>query len=179
MSLGLSRDEVKLVPHNPAWTVKYEEEKLHLLVVLDNDNLVDIQHIGSTSIPGIAAKPTIGILVRVKELSNIKSHLESLNSAGYVLREDQPDHLLFTKGPDDNQIMSLKITSKNSEYGEVALLFRDYLLAYPKAAKEYEQIKIELAKKYPKDRNKYKIGKDKFMKDVIRQARADKAKGKL
>lgn len=99
--IGLKRGTVKLMPHNKVWFSIFEKEKKHLKKKLGN-LAIDIQHIGSTSIPGIPAKPIIDIAVGVRSLKDVKKFPKSLKSLGYKLRKkgSTPHNILFVKGPE-------------------------------------------------------------------------------
>lgn len=178
MSLGLHREKVKLVAHNPRWAIVYQEEAVRLRELLKDENVIDIQHIGSTSIPGIAAKPLMGILLVVKDLSKVLHWQGILEAEGYHLREDRPDHVLFAKGPEHNRTIHLHIAENDSNYAETALLFRDYLIAHPEVARQYEELKKILAKKYAHERRKYTSSKNDFIKKVLKTAEAELKRSK-
>ncbi|HZP55529.1 MAG TPA: GrpB family protein [Candidatus Saccharimonadales bacterium] len=173
MSLGLHRARVKLVPHNPAWAEIYKEEEKLLRHTLTGTNLIDLQHVGSTSIPDILAKPLMGILAVVKDLKKVIEWQPALESNGYQLRENDKIHLLFAKGPERKRTIHLHIAEQGSEYAAVTVLFRDYLRKHPEVAKQYEDLKIELAKKYADNRKLYTSSKDEFIKKVLKKAGAE------
>jgi GrpB-like predicted nucleotidyltransferase (UPF0157 family)/isopentenyldiphosphate isomerase len=179
MSLGLHWQKVKLVPYDPKWAQIYKDEEAQLRRILAGDNLVNIHHIGSTNVPGIESKPVMGILITVKDISKAREWNEELENSDYVLREDEPGHLLYTKGPDENQTMSLKIAEADSDYAKFPLLFDNYLRQNPHAAKDYEKLKKELAKKYPNDRQKYTAAKHPFIRKVIKDSKTKSEKPEL
>jgi GrpB-like predicted nucleotidyltransferase (UPF0157 family) len=166
------------VPHNPVWLELFAEEQKNLRRILRGDNLVDIQHVGSTSIPGIAAKPVMGVLAIVKNLPKAKERRSVLEANGYHFREDFPENLLFAKGPEHHRTVHLHIAEQGSDYADITLLFRDYLIAHPKVAKKYEEFKKELAAQYADERKKYTAAKDRFIKEVIKKARAEAGQSK-
>jgi GrpB-like predicted nucleotidyltransferase (UPF0157 family) len=174
VSLGLGLDEVKLVPHNPLWEIRFLEEKEQLKQLLGGDNLVDIEHIGSTSIPRIAAKPLMGILLIVKDFKVARAWKPLFEKNGYHHREDEPDHLLFAKGPDHKRTVHLHIAEQGSEYVNLALTFRDYLISHPKVARQYDSLKKSLAAKYPDNREQYRHGKNEFIRNILAIARAER-----
>jgi GrpB-like predicted nucleotidyltransferase (UPF0157 family) len=175
VSLGLHREKVKLVPHNPAWAARFLEEKEQLEKFLKDDNLVDIEHIGSTSIPGIAAKPIMGVLVIVKDLTfAAKKWKLLLENNGYRFLEKTEDHLLFVKGPDHGETAHVYVAQQGSEYVNLALAFRDYLISHPKVARQYDSLKKSLAAKYPDNREQYRHGKNEFIRNILAIARAER-----
>ena len=175
MSLGLHRHKVKLVPHDPQWAVLYDTEEKKLWALLD-DNVVDIQHVGSTSIPGIVAKPLMSILITVKSLSVAKNWAGVLSKEDYHIREEDERHLLYAKGPDDKRSYHLHVAPAGSEYAEITVLFRDYLKTHPEIAGKYETVKKELAKKYAHNRVEYGRNKAGFIMEVVEKAKEDKTK---
>ena len=83
--IGLTRGRVKLVPSHAKWSALYESEAKHLRNILSNI-IIDVQHIGSTSVPGLYAKPIIDIAVSVKKLFNINNNINNLAAFGYSIR---------------------------------------------------------------------------------------------
>ena len=167
--IGLHRDKVMLTSHNPKWDELFEIEKEKISSVLGKDILVE--HIGSTAIPNILAKPIIGILVGTKSLETEDSYIKKLAQIGYHFdgpkSENKP--MLFIKADSDNSLFHLHITQMNSPQWVHATGFRDYLNNNKQVAKEYENLKIELAKKFANDRIAYKKGKEKFILDIYKK----------
>jgi len=169
--LGLKRGKVKLSPHNPKWTGFFEKEKKILQKSLGK-TIIDIQHVGSTAIPGIPAKPIIDIAVAVPGLGRKEpeKYIESLKKVGYEYRgEDRPREHLFVKGGEEKRICYLHMVKFNSKAWKNYLLFRDYLRAHKKVAAEYGKLKLELAKKFSDNRKSYTAGKDKFIQKVLKK----------
>jgi|SRR5665213_1284579 len=175
MSLGLHKEKVKLVPHNPKWASLYDAEEEKLWSLLD-DNVVDIQHVGSTSIPGIVAKPLMSILITVKDLSSAKLWAAQLANEDYHIREDDERHLLYAKGPDDKRSYHLHVAPAGSEYAGITVLFRDYLRTHPAVAREYEGVKKDLAKKYADNRPEYGRNKASFIMGIVEIAKSKRGK---
>jgi GrpB-like predicted nucleotidyltransferase (UPF0157 family) len=169
--IGLKRGSVKLENYNEMWKKIFEEES-KLISSTINEFLIDIQHTGSTAIPGMAAKPIIDIAVAIDSLSNIEKIIQFLQEVGYHYRGEQgiSGRHLFAKGDEENRTHYLHIMEKNHPEWKNHILFRDYLKSNPKVAKEYERIKRELAKKYESDRGKYTEGKSKFIQKIIENA---------
>lgn len=155
--------------HNEKWKEHYlSEEKI--LIKLLSEQLVRVHHIGSTAIPGLPAKPTIDILVEIKEETNLKTLIAGLESIGYIY-SSQPQkpspNMMFMKGYTiegfRGQVFHLHIRYPG-DWDE--LYFRDYLLAHPEKASEYGQLKLELKDKYEFDRDSYTNAKTAFIKDA-------------
>lgn len=172
MSLGLHREKVKLVPHNPAWAGIYSAEESKIKDLLGKE-VIEIHHVGSTSIPGIMAKPLMSILITVKDLETAKKWAPKLAEHGYHIREDDERHLLYAKGPDHSRSHHLHIAPTGSEYALVTLMFRDYLRTHPDVAKEYEKLKLELAKKFANNRPEYGRQKADFIIKIVNKVKPE------
>lgn len=170
--IGLKRNRVKLSPYNPAWIVLFETEKSRLLQSLGN-RVIDIQHIGSTSIPGIVAKPIIDISIGIKSMKNSRDFIPLLETLGYEYRPNfgGPNiQLLFVKGEEESRTHYLHLMKYNGEIWKDDLMFRDFLRENPKRAKEYAQLKQTLAKQFAEDRTKYTASKANFISETLKMA---------
>ncbi len=170
--IGLKRGIVRLVPHSEEWTTFFEKEKIILQRTLGNQAL-DIQHVGSTSIPDMIAKPIIDIAVGIKFIKDFRKCIKPLQLVGYESKEVNKNHRQFTfnKGPEDKRICHLHLVKYNGEIWKDYLAFRDYLKADKKRALKYSLLKKRLAKKYPENRVKYTAKKSKFIRATIKIAR--------
>ncbi|WP_434655313.1 GrpB family protein [Thermoanaerobacterium thermosaccharolyticum] len=173
--LGLKRGVVKIAPFCDVWKQYFEEEKELLYKLLGTD-AVDIQHIGSTAVPGLSAKPIIDIMVGVKALNDGLKHVETLEKQGYEFRGEAgiPGRLFFAKGSPEFRTHHLHMVEYKSDFWINHLLFRDYLIQHSDTAKEYERVKMGLAQKYEFDREAYTEGKSEFIQEVLRRARTEK-----
>jgi GrpB-like predicted nucleotidyltransferase (UPF0157 family) len=170
-ALGMSRGEVILKDYDPRWAKLFKKEKIRIHKIIGLKILVE--HIGSTAIPGIKAKPIMDLMVAVPSLKNWKKYKESLARLGYVFRQDfikNEQHVLFVKGPTEKRTHYLKLTTKDSNFWKEKIAFRDYLISHPKSAKEYSNLKISLKKKFSGKRIPYTDGKALFVKKVLRLA---------
>lgn len=172
--IGLQRGAVRVVPYNPIWKQCFEEEKILLEHLLQKD-AIDVQHVGSTAVPGLSAKPIIDIMVGVENLNDGLKYVEALEEHGYEFRGDAgiPGRLFFAKGSPEFRTHHLHMVQYHSEFWVNHLLFRDYLITYGDAAKEYERIKTELASQYESDRTAYTDGKSGFIQSILCRARED------
>ena len=163
--------KVEVVPHNPKWHDAYQLESQRIINALD-DNVVAVHHIGSTAIAGIYAKPIIDILVEVKDLSLLDCHLfaQSLNyeAMGEFGISDRRFFLKYNS--DGERTHHIHIYKADSPQIPRHLAFRDYMISHPELAREYSNLKRELAAKYPLDIDKYMDGKDGFIKLIEREA---------
>lgn len=157
--IGLKSGKVKLLAYNPEWVEIFKKEEKRLRKAI-GDIAVDIQHVGSTAIPGIPAKPIIDIVVGVSSIKDVKKCIKSLEKTGYEYKgEKRPDEYLFIKDP----IYCLHMTKFNNKTWNSYISFRNQLHANKKLANEYKNIKLKLAKEFPNDRESYHSGKVKFI----------------
>lgn len=136
-----SLKKIEFTEYNPDWPNKYKSESQRLKKAL-NDNLVSINHVGSTSVPGLSAKPKIDIIIEVEDLKFDHALLENLK---YVYKGgfNLPLRKTFTyRSPNLN--VNLHIFEKDDPEVELNLLFRDYLRTYDKDRDEYAKLKYEL-----------------------------------
>lgn len=161
---------IVLEPHNPEWKV-WAKEEIDSLSCLLSEFDPKIHHIGSTAIPHIHAKPIVDILVEVlspRRWNEIKTHMES---AGYICMSETENRLAFNKGytPEGyaERVYHIHI-HLNGDNDEIA--FRDYLFKHPKAAKEYEKLKLSLLPKFRNNRDAYTKAKTNFIKSIIKTA---------
>ena len=178
--LGLKRGRVKLCPHETAWEREAEETILRLREIL-GDAVVDAAHVGSTSIPTIAAKPIVDIALAVNALSDLDPYVDALRAAGYHLRpSDAEGQRLLAKGSlyegtGEEQTHFIHVVEKDGEAWRNYLNFKRYLLKYPAVAKEYEALKLSLCEKYKGEdaRKDYLAGKADFIAFALRKATVD------
>lgn len=172
--IGLKRGEVKLSAYCNEWKTCYEVEK-ELLLNLLGSNVIDVQHIGSTAVPGLSAKPIIDLMVGIRNLKDGLKLVELLEGQGYEFRGEAgiPGRLYFVKGNADFRTHHLHMVEYQSEFWTNHLLFRDYLIRYKDAAKEYDNIKQRLATQYQFDRIAYTDGKSAFIQSILQKAKDD------
>ena len=171
--IGLKRGTVTLVPHQDEWP-KEAEKTISALKSILGDAAVDIQHIGSTAIPAIHAKPILDIAVGVRRLNDISPHLEALRSAGFIFRgQDVPGQLLLVRGDfqEDTRTHPIHVVLWQSAEWNNYLNFRDFLHAFPEKAQQYDACKQRLAAQFPDDRKKYTAGKEQLVNTLLEEAR--------
>lgn len=170
-------DEIEIVPANPDWPRRFAEEAARLRAVIPDDLLIDLDHIGSTAIPGMPAKPVIDILATVTDLDAARARLVGpLESAGYAFWADNPDadRLFFVKGLPPSaprRTHHLHIM----EPGPAALrhiAFRDHLRADRADAARYAALKTDLAARFADDREAYTEAKGTFVAGILDTAGA-------
>ncbi|MDQ2074540.1 GrpB family protein [Haloarcula sp. H-GB4] len=172
--IGLERGTVELVPYQAEWKPLYEKEVAHLKAVA-GERLLDFEHIGSTAIEGVPAKPIIDILAVVEDLKDVRGFVRVLEENGYEYRPDDDVHgrLFFAKGPRTNRTHYLSLTEWESDFYHEKIAFREYLREHPEVAEQYASVKRALAQKYPKTRDKYTAEKSDFIQDVLDRAMSE------
>ncbi len=164
--------EVELVPHNPEWSQLAEEEAKRILEQLSVP-VIGVYHIGSTSIPGIKAKPILDFVIEVEDLDDIIRSTEMLGELGYISKGEYgiPGRQFFTKDTDGERSHHLHVFQQGHPDIERHLVFRDFLRANPEAAHKYEIIKEKLAKRFPKESGNYTEAKSDFILSMDEVAR--------
>lgn len=165
--LGLKSGTVKLVEYNANWPKLYELEAESLRNTLGID-AVRVQHVGSTSIPGMLSKPILDIAVLVNSLDTAEEWKESLAKLGYWykgIEPDLPDRRFFAKGPREKRTVYLHIV--NQREFDSLLKFRDRMRSSPSLIEEYTTLKRSLADKHKDNRDIYTRSKNDFIRSVI------------
>ena len=166
--------KVEVVPHNPLWQDAFEAEA-DLIADILGDNVAAIHHIGSTAIPNIYAKPIIDILVAVGDITQVDDRNLAMESLGYEAMGEFgiPDRRYFRKcnrfGTRTHHVHTFEVGSVQIERH---LAFRDYMRTHTDDARQYSQLKQQLAGRYPQDIEGYMDGKDGFIKDMDKKAAA-------
>ncbi|MDR1629847.1 MAG: GrpB family protein [Oscillospiraceae bacterium] len=170
-----------LSEYNPAWPEWYAEEKANLERQVGPDNITRISHFGSTSVPGLMAKPTIDILLEIKEDTNIDKVIDALSSPDYIYlhQESAPTilapslHLMFLKGylydGFAEKVYHIHIV-RHGDWDE-KICFRDYLISHPETAAEYAKLKRSLFTEFEHDHGGYTAAKGEFVKSITEKAR--------
>ena len=163
--------KVEVVPYNHQWPQMFEDEASKIKTIM-NEIMVEIDHIGSTSIPGMSAKPVIDILVEVNSIEKVDSYNQEMMDLGYDPKGENgiPNRRYFSKGGDNRTHHVHIFQSGNPEIAR-HLQFRDYLTAHPEDANLYSELKQSLAKQYPADIEQYILGKDKLVKELDEKAK--------
>lgn len=171
---------VILSEYNPAWLEWFAEEKIILEGLISKDNIVKISHFGSTSVPGLLAKPTVDILIETSEDTDINKLIADLSSPDYIYlhQESAPTistpsmHLMFLKGylSDGFAEKVYHIHVVRSGDWDERLRFRDYLLTHSETAAEYAELKRRLLSDYKHDRDGYTAAKGEFIKRITEKA---------
>jgi GrpB-like predicted nucleotidyltransferase (UPF0157 family) len=169
--IGLARGTVQVVPHEAAWARLFAAEAATLRAAL-GEPATPIEHVGSTAIKGMDAKPIIDLMLAVPSLASAAEHIPVLENLGYEDRGDggAPGRLFLAKGPPSRRTHHLSLAEPTSAFWRETLLFRDYLSTHPEAVEAYRRLKHDLAVRYPSDRAAYTNGKNAFIKGIIVKA---------
>jgi GrpB-like predicted nucleotidyltransferase (UPF0157 family) len=158
----------EIVPYSPDWPKWYEKESALLRNVFKN-SLLDIQHVGSTAIPGMAAKPQLDILIQVQDIIESDMLEEAMQAVGYQAYGNalKQGGRMFSRWDGDVKTVNVHVFQADSPIVQRYISVRDFLLTHPKEAEAYAQLKLDLYKKYPSDYLKYRELKDPYI-DALR-----------
>jgi GrpB-like predicted nucleotidyltransferase (UPF0157 family) len=168
---------IVIADYDPGWPDLYQIEANRLRTAL-GDLLVAIEHVGSTSVPGLAAKPRIDIMPGLASEDDLDRTIEPITSLGFAYiakyEDEMPYRRLFSRDHGSDQIaVNIHTVVVGSEFWERHLLFRDYLRAHPEVAEDYAQLKRELAPQFEQT-NDYAEAKTVFIRSVEVKARAER-----
>lgn len=170
MKLGLKKDEVLLVPHSSEWNAEFsmikQQIQKHTQIAHER-----IEHIGSTSIKGIMAKPIVDIVVGLEVINPIeKSLTDGLKKAGFLkLRVERPGEVVFAKFTDDTyeeKTHFIHLVEYKKELWKNLIFFRDYLNTHETSRKEYEQLKLDYVQKSDTGIQAYTDHKEEFVNGI-------------
>lgn len=164
-----SSELVELVEHDPTWAELFERERTLLAPIFDG-RAVGIEHIGSTAVPGLCAKPIVDVLVGVRELTLSREQVEAMEGLGYEFLGEHglPGRLFFRKHPRTHHV---HVVEHGGEIWERQLTFRDALRSDAEERRRYEEFKRRLAAEgHPRD--VYSDLKTPFIREVEQRARA-------
>src|SRR5271154_5586568 len=142
-------DRIEISEYDPAWPAEFEAEQERIRAALDPNLLMEVQHVGSTAIPGLAAKPIIDILLIVHEWAERARVIQGLQELGYIYWAENPEpgRMFFVKGMPP---FGTRRTHHVHVFDDAAerkrrIAFRDYLRLHADAAREYAELKRQLA----------------------------------
>ena len=165
------RTEVEIVNYDEAWPAAFEEERELLVSAVGAYLTGSIEHVGSTSVPGLVAKPIVDIQVGVAGLEESRPIFGSLESIGYSYDSVRPDVMhFFDKRVPGTQTYNLQLIPYRSDCWNMRIAFRDYLRSHPETAQEYAALKRELARRFRLDRAAYGEGKGPFIRRIAERA---------
>ncbi|MFB4213376.1 GrpB family protein [Shouchella sp. JSM 1781072] len=164
---GLKRGTVALIEYKEEWTKIFNRDKDIILQIVGN-KVVDIQHVGSTAIPDISAKPIIDILVGLKNIFEADHFIPKFEEKSYEFRPhaSTQDRFLYIKGGKNFRTHHIHVVQYGSNEWNRMIRFRDYLRENPKVALEYKELKEDLANRFSNNREEYTKGKENFVYQI-------------
>ena len=167
-----------IVDYNPDWPRQASMEKKNIIKNVGKEFISSIEHIGSTAIPGLCAKPTIDFLLEILDITNCDFLIKQLQEIGYHFipkPENPPPHMMFAKGYSESGISGQTFHIHIRYPGDWdEIVFRDYLIKNQTVTAEYARLKRKLADKFKNDREKYTDSKSTFIKNTTLKARKNK-----
>jgi GrpB-like predicted nucleotidyltransferase (UPF0157 family) len=170
-----AHETVELSPYSPLWPAVFDVERERLAAIFVGEQ-VAIEHIGSTAVPGLGAKPIIDIMVGVGSLAVVEARIALLEAEGYrYVKEFEmafPERRYFDKREGNPGRFHLHAVPQGGPFWNRQLAFRDALRADPALAERYWKVKQRSAARFPGDRAAYTEGKTDFIRGVLQSARA-------
>jgi len=166
--LGLARGRVELRPYDRRWPALFTEEAARLREAL-GERIGEIEHIGSTAVPGLIAKPLLDMMASMTALPAPEEVKLILRRLGYEERGDGgvEGRSLFAKGPPERRTHMLSLCLEGEGYWRAQIAFRNYLCAHPEALHEYARLKKRLAAMHSAARPLYTEGKSGFVAKIL------------
>jgi GrpB-like predicted nucleotidyltransferase (UPF0157 family) len=170
-------DEIEIVDYDANWPRLFEAERALLEGALPPDQILAIEHAGSTAIAGIAAKPIIDIFLAVRSIEVARATLVGpIEALGYVYWAENPDkdRMFFVKGMPPygaRRTHHVHVCEPTSAAWQRVLAFRDHLRGHPDEAERYGRLKRDLAQRHRSDREAYTRAKDSYVLAVVEMAR--------
>ena len=165
--VGLARGTVALEPWTPEWRAAYEREAARIRG-LAAGRLLGVEHVGSTAVEGLVAKPVVDVLALAADENGVEGLATVLTEAGYERRpDDVPDRAFLVRGPPDERTHYVSVTPAGSDTHREQVAFRDALRADPDLRAEYNGLKRELAAAHPDERAAYTAAKSSFVERVL------------
>ena len=171
---------IQIAPYNPDWKMLFEREKVLITEALGKNEELNIEHFGSTSVVGLAAKPTIDILVEAPELNDELKQVitQKLETIGYgnMYNAEKDNKMTFGKGYDENHACAQTYHLHIREKGDTPqdeIYFRDYLRQNADACDEYAKLKYSLAEKHQFNREDYTQAKTEFIVKITEQQKKE------
>ncbi|WP_458122483.1 GrpB family protein [Paenibacillus sp. Z6-24] len=177
-ALGLARNEVRLAPYHPAWKEEFQRIRELIHTAIPQLDKQQIQHIGSTAIEGIQAKPVLDIALGVTHLEVEAHQYESaLRSIGfYRLKVERPDEIVFARFRDPSfeiKTHFIHMLPYRSEHWQDMLFFRDYMNTHAAARQEYEAVKKAFTKQKTEGIQEYTAHKEAYIQHIFQLRNAE------
>jgi GrpB-like predicted nucleotidyltransferase (UPF0157 family) len=170
-------DPIEVVAYDPGWPERYERWRTRLARELGRVAW-RIEHVGSTAVPGLPAKPVLDIQVSVPDLGDESAYVPAIERAGVAFRNRDDEHRYFRPAGNLPREAQVHVCPAGSEWERRHLLFRDFLRADAVTRDAYGRLKLELAARYRDDRIAYNEAKTGFILDAMEHAEAWDATGR-
>lgn len=171
-TVGLLCMPIEIVDYDPAWPRRFEEEKSRIIVAIGS-SVVAVEHVGSTAIPGVAAKPIIDIMAGLRSLAEWTNCIGPLEALGYEYvpswEVELPERRYFRRVRPRPRTHHIHMVETTSEFWRRQLLFRDHLRAHQEDAREYEVLKRHLATRFESGPD-YAAAKSAFIEAILDKA---------
>jgi GrpB-like predicted nucleotidyltransferase (UPF0157 family) len=168
-----SRTPVEVVLYDEKWPKTFEAWRRRLAAAL-GPAAIRIEHVGSTAVPGLAAKPVVDMQVIVADIDDEASYVQAIESTGVPLRSRDDWHRYFRPPSGQPRVVQIHVCDAGGTWERDHIVFRDHLRAHPEVAAAYGRLKLELAAKWRDDRYAYTDAKTAFILDVLEGARGRK-----
>jgi len=170
----MTADPIEIIAYDPTWPEKFALEKRTIFHTLGFMPGLKVEHFGSTSVPGLAAKPILDIMVGVSRNEDWPKLIKPIEMRGYLYwtANPKPDELFFVKGmppSGERRTHHIHVYELYGERWKRELAFRDYLITHPQEAKNYEALKMNLAMRFQYDREAYTNGKTPYIESVLKK----------
>jgi GrpB-like predicted nucleotidyltransferase (UPF0157 family) len=173
MMIGLQRHTVRLAEHHPGWKA-LAADACESLRRAGGDLVVAIEHVGSTAIPGLPAKPILDIAVAVPTLDVVPALVERFTQAGYIYRGDAGDgggHLFIREPEPEVRSVHVHVVQHGDSQWHNFILFRDTLRDDADVRQRYADLKRNLAERFRDDRRSYTAAKNAFIQEILKNKR--------
>ncbi|MFJ7933817.1 GrpB family protein [Sporosarcina sp. NPDC096371] len=163
--------KVEVKPYDEQWGPMFEEESRRLFEIFGSE-IVELHHIGSTSVSGLQAKPIIDMMPVVKDIDRINDYNKAMIAIGYELKGENGivGRRYFQKGG-DHRTHHVHMYAQGDSEIKRHLAFREYLRAHPEVARKYGDVKVELSQRFPYDIESYIKGKEQLVSEIDRKAK--------
>ncbi len=173
--LGLVRGTVSVLPHDEEW-VNTGRQTIQKLKEILGSTAIDIEHVGSTSINGVYAKPIIDLVIGVNDFRDILAMNDILAENGFYYRgQDLPGQHLYVCGEGEIRTHHIHVVIYQDKNWVNYITMRNYLNSHPEDAQKYSDLKRDLAEKYADDRNAYTAMKEDFIDSILYKASVESA----
>lgn len=169
MNLGMTIGPIIVVPYDSQWPPAFRQEHDRIAKAFGSNDVI-IEHIGSTSVRELAAKPIIDLMIGLDSLTDAPPLISILQEIGYEyvpeFEDVMPERRYFRRNHEGRRTHHIHMVERESEFWKRHMAFRDFLRVHPEHAKAYGQLKSRLAAQYPQDSEAYMDGKNALIKEL-------------